>query len=60
MQTPWIWISWPTLSNETARRNAQRAAIVCAQRRRERDAVEAYLNSLAQWAARDSNPELSG
>lgn len=31
------------LTQRTARRNAQQAAIVCAQRRRERDDVERFL-----------------
>jgi hypothetical protein len=33
----------PAFSQETARRNAQRAAIACAQRRRQREDVEQFL-----------------
>jgi hypothetical protein len=44
MQRPFpAWTSFPLLSQETARRNAQRAAIVCAQRRLERDDVARFL-----------------
>ena len=48
MRTTWRidWINWPVTSPNVSRRNAQRAAIACAQRRRERERVEQYLDEL--------------
>lgn len=48
MRTTWRidWVNWPVSSQQVSRRNAQRAAIVCAQRRREREAVERFLTEL--------------
>jgi hypothetical protein len=45
MRTVWRidWVNWPVTTQNVSRRNAQRAAIACAQRRREREAVERYL-----------------
>ena len=43
MRTSFIWIARPLLSQEQARRNARRAALVCSQRRREREDVQHYL-----------------
>lgn len=40
------WINWPIHSQQTAVRNAQRASVICAQRRRERESVEVYLAAL--------------
>jgi hypothetical protein len=37
------WINWPVRSQQTAKRNAARAAAVCAARRREREDVDRYL-----------------
>ena len=44
MRTSWRidWISWP-VSQHTARDNARKAALVCLQRRLERDDAAAYL-----------------
>ena len=48
MRTSWRidWINWPVTSQNVSRRNAQRAAIACAQRRRERERVEQFLDEL--------------
>jgi len=48
LRTPWRidWVSWPVTTQNVSRRNAQRAAIACAQRRREREAVERFLAEL--------------
>ena len=48
MRTVWRidWVNWPVTTQNVSRRNAQRAAIACAQRRREREAVERYLEEL--------------
>jgi hypothetical protein len=48
MRTTWRidWVNWPVSSQNVSRRNAQRAAIVCAQRRRERERVERFLAEL--------------
>lgn len=48
MRTPWRidWVNWPVTTQNVSRRNAQRAAIACAQRRREREAVERFLEEL--------------
>jgi len=43
MRTSYIWIARPLLSQDRARRNARRAALVCTQRRREREDVQRYL-----------------
>jgi hypothetical protein len=43
MRTSFIWIARPLLSQEQARRNARRAALVCSQRWREREDVQHYL-----------------
>lgn len=46
-----IWIAHPVMSSqERARRNARRAALICAQRRREREDVERYLAAHAAVA----------
>jgi len=52
MRTPWRidWVNWPVTTQNVSRRNAQRAAIACAQRRREREAVERFLAELEQPA----------
>ena len=41
------WINWPIHSHQTAMRNAQRASVICAQRRREREAVDDFLATLS-------------
>jgi hypothetical protein len=48
MRTNWRidWVNWPVSSQQVSRRNAQRAAIVCAQRRRERERVDRFLAEL--------------
>jgi hypothetical protein len=48
MRTTWRidWVNWPVSSQQVSRRNAQRAAIICAQRRREREAVDRFLTEL--------------
>lgn len=51
MRTSFIWIARPLLSQEQARRNARRAALVCAERRREREDVQRYLARHAWGAA---------
>ena len=43
MLTTYIWIARPLFSQDRARRNAQRAARICAQRRQEREQVLDYL-----------------
>ena len=39
MHSSYIWIARPLLSQEQARRNARRAALVCTQRRSEREVL---------------------
>jgi hypothetical protein len=48
MRTTWRidWVNWPVTSQNISRRNAQRAAIAIAQRRREREAVQRFLDEL--------------
>lgn len=48
MRTTWRidWVNWPVQSQKVARRNAHRAAIICAQRRREREHVDRFLAEL--------------
>lgn len=46
--------SWPQASQEQARRNAMLAATACAQRRLERQEVEAYFADLAVPLQRES------
>ena len=43
MLTTYVWIARPLFSQDRARRNAQRAARICAQRRQEREQVLHYL-----------------
>jgi len=52
MPAPWPIdrISWQPLSQSTARRNARREALACAERRREREEVDRFL---AQRERRD-------
>jgi len=50
--------SWPQTSQEHARRNAMIAATACAQRRAERQEVEAYFASLAA-APEHESPQLN-
>jgi hypothetical protein len=51
MRTTWRidWINWPVRSHKVAKRNAARAATICAARRREREDVEAYLAANSAW-----------
>ena len=51
MDTSYIWIARPLLSQEQARRNARRAALVCTQRRTEREEVQRFLARHARGAA---------
>jgi hypothetical protein len=44
MPKPWRW-RWTLASQETALRNARHAIAVLAQRRREREDVDAYLDA---------------
>lgn len=47
MRTNWnIWTTRPLLSQDRARRNAMHAAMVCRQRRAEREAAERALAEL--------------
>ncbi|MGZ4427095.1 MAG: hypothetical protein ACXVXC_09955 [Nocardioidaceae bacterium] len=45
MPAPWPIdrITWPPLSQSAARRNALHEALVCAERRREREEVDRFL-----------------
>jgi hypothetical protein len=47
VRTTWRidWINWPVHSQQTAQKNAQRALVELAQRRREREAVERFLEN---------------
>jgi hypothetical protein len=44
MPKPWRW-RWPLASQQAAVRNARNATAVLAQRRREREEVDAYLDA---------------
>jgi hypothetical protein len=50
MREAWTihWINWPVHSNQVAKRNAQRAATICAQRRREREDVDVFVASVTK------------
>lgn len=50
MRTVWRidWVNWPVTTQNVSRRNAHRAAIACAQRRRQREAVQRFLEELEE------------
>ena len=51
MRINYIWIARPLRSQERALRNARRAALVCTQRRSEREEVQRYLARHGRGAA---------